>query len=115
MLLGHSGREVSKLLGPGGKEAQTLLGPSEAGLNTICTFESVLGLACQPNPITLSPATKAKLNGLGQRRPHPQSQFLTQNTGNERPPGCYSVVHNANTIWPQCHPQGSVSMSTVNL
>jgi hypothetical protein len=78
MLLGHSGREVSKLLGHSGregghsgKEAQTLLGPSEAGLNTICTFESVLGLACQPNPITLSPATKARPSGLGQRRPHP--------------------------------------------
>jgi hypothetical protein len=115
MLLGHGGREVPKLLGPSGKEAQTLLGPSEARLNAIYTFESVLGLACQPNPTTLGPATKARPNGLGQRRPRPELQFLTQNTGNERPLGCYNVVHSANTLWPQCHPQGNVSVSTVNL
>ena len=46
MLLGHGGREVPRLLGPGGKEAQTLLAPNEVGFNVICTFKSVLGLAC---------------------------------------------------------------------
>jgi len=51
-------------LGHGGREAPTLLGSSEAGSNVICTFESVLGLACQPNPTALGPANKARPNGL---------------------------------------------------
>jgi hypothetical protein len=56
-------------------------------------FGSVLGLACQLDPTTLSPATKARPNDFWQRRPRLQPQFLTKNTGNECPPGCYSVIH----------------------
>jgi len=52
------------LLGHGGREAPTLLGSSEAGSNAIYTFESVLGLACQPDPAALGLANKAKPNSL---------------------------------------------------
>jgi len=51
-------------LGHGGREAPTQLGSSEAGSNAICTFESVLGLVCQPDTTTLGAANKVRPNGL---------------------------------------------------
>jgi len=56
-------------------------------------FKSVLGLACQPDPTALGLATKTRPSRFWQRKPNPQPQFLTKNTGKERLLGCYSVVH----------------------
>ena len=48
-------------------------------------FWKCFGLAYQPGPTMLGPATKARPSGFWQRRSHLQQQFLIKNTGKKMP------------------------------